>query len=234
MRFTPSPPKRPATAAVYLTLAAQLAAMTALVLFEEVRGRRLAAEIASLGGDPRSPGAEALVGAVTLFAVLMMLLVGTTVAASAAYLTWLVRVRQANSRTATAAPVAAGWLIPGVNLIAPALLVDEVWRGAQPPLDRRHRWLALLGAWWLSWLTALSLVVVRLPLDAGAGELTGLSGVELAATTVAALLCALTVREITRIQTAPSRQRFHSLRPPPRSLSAFRRTPLEPSGTAEG
>ncbi|MFB9530461.1 DUF4328 domain-containing protein [Nonomuraea roseola] len=179
--------------------------MTALVAFEEIRGRRLAAEIVIMGGDPRAPGAEAVVGAVTLFAVLMLAAVTTTFAAGAAYLTWLVRARRANKAANPSGPVLAAWLLPGINLIAPVMLVDEVWRGARPPFDRRGRWLALVGAWWLSWLTAVALVAIRLPLRDSTGDLTGLSGLELGAAAVAALLCACTVREITRIQTAPAR-----------------------------
>ncbi|MFE3451544.1 DUF4328 domain-containing protein [Nonomuraea sp. NPDC059194] len=179
--------------------------MTALVIFDQVRGRQLAAEIVTLGGDARSPGAEAVVGAVTLFAVLMMLAVGTLAASASAYLTWLVRARRANKTASPSGPVLAAWLLPGVNLVAPVVLVDQVWRQARPPYDRRVRWLALVAAWWASWLAALALVAVRLPLRGSSGELTGLSGLELGVTAVAALLCACTVRQITRIQTAPSR-----------------------------
>lgn len=203
MRHAPSAAKRSASA-VYVTLAAQLAAMTALVIFDEVRGGRLAAEIITLGGDIRSPGAEAVVGAVTLFAVLMLLTVGTLVASASAYLTWLVRACRVNKVATSSGSVIAAWLLPGINLMAPAVLVDQVWRGADPPHDRRTRWLALVAAWWTSWLAALALVTIRLPLRGSSEELTGLSGLELGVTAVAALLCACTVREITRLQTAAS------------------------------
>lgn len=204
MRFTPSPPIR-AAFAVYVTLVAQLASLAGLVIFEQARGRRLATQVAALGGDPRAAGAEAVVGAVTVFAVLMMLVVGTTLAAAGAYLTWLVRARQINSRSAPAGPVLWAWLVPGVNLVMPVRLADEVWRNAKPPFDRRGRWLLLLGAWWVSWLATLGLIAERLLLDDRAGDLTGIGVTELAVATVAALLCAATVREITRIQTAGAR-----------------------------
>lgn len=206
VRFTPSPPTR-AASAVYVTLTAQLASMAGLVVFEQTRGRRLATQIAALGGDPRASGAEAVVGAVTVFAVLMMLVVGTTLAAAAAYLTWLIRARQANSRSAPPGPVFWAWLMPVVNLVAPARMTDEVWRGARPPFDRRGRWLALLGAWWVSWLATLGLLAERLLLDNTPGDLTGIGIAELAITAVSAVLCAATVREITRIQSAPTRHR---------------------------
>ncbi|WP_308250929.1 DUF4328 domain-containing protein [Nonomuraea rhizosphaerae] len=174
--------------------------LAALVVFEHGRGHSLATQLASFGGRPRGADADAVVGAVTVFAVLIMLVAVTTVAAAAAYLTWLVRARQANSRSASPSPVAWAWLLPGVNLVAPVLLVDEVWRGSRPPLDRRPRWLALLGAWWLAWLTTLALVTVRLSLDSSAGDLTGIGLPELLSASVAALLCACTVRDVTRIQ----------------------------------
>jgi len=197
VRFAQAPPIK-AASAVYVTLTAQVLSLGALVLFEQVRGRHLAVQLAAFGGRPQGADAEAVVGAVTVFAVLMMLVTGTTVAAAAAYATWLVRARQANDADAPSAPVSAAWLIPGVNLVAPVLLVDEVWRGTRPPAGRRERWLALMGAWWLSWLVVLVLVLVVLPRDSGG--LTGAGFAELACLAVAALLCAATVREITHLQ----------------------------------
>ncbi|WP_043640262.1 DUF4328 domain-containing protein [Nonomuraea candida] len=222
VRYTQASPTR-AASAVYVTLTAQVLSLGALVIFELSRGRRLAAELAAFGGRPQGADAEAVVGAVTTFAVLMMLVAGTTVAAAAAYVTWLVRARQANDRSAATGPVAAAWLLPVVNLVAPAVLVDEVWRGARPPAGRRGRWLALLTGWWLSWLATLALVTIRLPLDASAGDLTGVGVPELACAALAALLCAATVRELTRLQrcgrsvwaTEPSPVRAFSPRPRP-------------------
>jgi hypothetical protein len=201
VRYVQAPPAR-AVSAVYVTLAAQVLSLGALVLFEQGRGRRLAAQLAAFGGRPHGAEADAVVGAVTVFAVLMMLVVGTTIAAAAAYVTWLVRARQANDRSAPTAPVAWAWLLPGVNLVAPVLLVDEVWRGADPPLDRRPRWLSLLCAWWLTWLATLALVTIRLPLDSSAGDLTGIGLPELVCAAASALLCATTVRDLTRLQRA--------------------------------
>lgn len=199
VRYAQAPPTR-AASVVYVTLAAQVLSLGALVIFEHSRGRRLATQLAAFGGRPHGADADAVVGAVTVFAVLMMLVAGTAMAAAAAYVTWLVRARQANDRSAPAGPVAAAWLIPGVNLIAPLLLVDEVWRGTGPPHDRR-RWLALLTAWWLSWLATLTLVTTRLPLGHSDG-LTGIGLPELTCAMVSALLCAATVRDITNIQCA--------------------------------
>ncbi|MFG1958276.1 DUF4328 domain-containing protein [Nonomuraea sp. NPDC049028] len=204
VRYAQAPPTR-AVSVVYVTLAAQVLSLGALVIFEQARGRRLATQLAAFGGRPHGADAQAVVGAVTVFAVLMMLVAGTAIAAAAAYVTWLVRARQANDRSAPTGPVAAAWLIPGVNLIAPPLLLDQVWRGARPPNDRRPRWLALLAAWWLTWLAMLALVTVRLPLGSSSGDLTGIGLPELACATVSALLCAATVRDITRIQCSHSR-----------------------------
>jgi hypothetical protein len=216
MRFTSSPQKSPqkrSALAVYVTLAAQVLATAALVVFEQARGRRLAREISALGGDPHAPGAQAVVGAVSLFAVLIMLAAVTTIAAVIACLTWLIRARQDAGQARPAAPsVLAGWFVPGVNLIAPPVMMDRLWWASRPPVDRRTRWLALLTAWWLSWLAALTLVLVRL-LSApsqGGTSLTGLGPVELAAITVAALLCAATVRQIARIQAVSAQHRHRT------------------------
>lgn len=206
VRYAQAPPIR-AASIVYVTLAAQVLSLGALVIFEHSRGHRLATQLAAFGGRPHGAAADAVVGAVTVFAVLMMLVAGTTMAAAAAYVIWLVRARQANDRSAPAGPVAAAWLIPGVNLVAPPLLVDEVWRGAGPPPDRRPRWLALLTAWWLTWLATLALVTTRLPLGSSSDGLTGIGLPELTCAAVSALLCAATVRDITRVQCSTSRAR---------------------------
>jgi hypothetical protein len=198
VRFAQAPPIK-AASAVYVTLAAQVVSLGALVLFERVRGRELATQLAAFGGRPRGADAQALVGAVTVFAVLLMLTTAATVAAAAAYVTWLVRARQANDPSAPSTAVAGAWLIPGVNLVGPALLVHELWKGTRPPSDRRARWLALVAAWWLSWLTTLTLAVTGLARDPSGG-LTGAGLAELTCLTLSALLCAATVREVTRLQ----------------------------------
>ncbi|SNT15803.1 protein of unknown function [Streptosporangium subroseum] len=222
MRFISSPQKSPqkrSASAVYVTLSAQVLATAALVVFEQARGRRLAREISALGGDPHAPGAQAVVGAVSLFAVLIMFAAVTTIAAVIACLAWLIRARQDAGQARPAAPsVLAGWFVPGVNLIAPPVMMDRLWWASRPPADRRTRWLALLAAWWLSWLAALTLVLVRLlsgPSQGGT-SLTGLGPTELAAITVAALLCAATVRQITRIQAVSGRHRTPESRVVPR------------------
>ncbi|MBB4920206.1 DUF4328 domain-containing protein [Streptosporangium saharense] len=204
MRFVPPVPRRSATA-VHAALAAQVLTVAALVVFEHVRGRRLAGEISALGGDPHAPGAQAVVGAVTVFAILVMLVAVAAFAGAAAYLTWLVQARQRVTRSWTPAlPMLAAWLVPGVNLVVPPLLVHRLWRDSRPPADRRARWLALLAAWWLSWLATLAVAVARLPFGAphGDSDLTGLGLADLAVVTLAALLCAATVRQITTVQTA--------------------------------
>ncbi|MCG5216334.1 DUF4328 domain-containing protein [Streptosporangium soli] len=214
MRLAPPPPRRSASA-VYATLLAQLTAMTALVIFEAVRGSRLAVEITALGGDPDSPRAQAVVGAVTVFAILVLLTITTTCAAAATYLTWLVRAIQANDPFARpAGGVVAGWFVPVVNLVAPPLLVDRAWRDADPPADQRRRWLALLSAWWLCTLAAPVLIALRVPASAESA-LTGLGPADLSIVALAALLCAATVREVTRIQvvsTRPHRATEHAAR----------------------
>lgn len=173
---------------VYAALGAQFTALTALVVFEEVRGRRLAVEIASFGGDPDAPGARAVVGAVTVFAMLMMVTVAATIVTAGLYLVWLRRAR----RSSSAASVLAGCLLPGVNLVLPPLLADWAWQDGES--EDRGRWLLLLSAWWASWLTALWLVLSGLT---GSSGLTGIGPTELLAVGLSAVLCATTVREIT-------------------------------------
>jgi len=86
VRFAQAPPTKAANA-VYVTLIAQVLSLGALVLFEQVRGRSLAAELAAFGGRPSGADAEALAGPATAFAVLLLLAVATTVAAAAAHTT---------------------------------------------------------------------------------------------------------------------------------------------------
>ncbi|MEW9530120.1 hypothetical protein [Microbispora sp. NPDC049125] len=236
MRSTSSAVDR-AAVGVYAGLAAQVASMAALTVFEEARGGRLAGQIAAFGGDPGSPAARHVAGAATVFAVLVLLVAATTAATGLTYLTWLRRVRPGVPGPA----LAAAWLVPGVNLVMPPVLADHAWRDAAPasPAVRagglragggavrfgggagqlgggavsasgpgreagppghaaapgRVRWLVLLTCWWLSSLAALFLVLAG-PSRPGAG-LTGIGLPELAATAIAALLCAATVREIT-------------------------------------
>ncbi|WP_329429093.1 DUF4328 domain-containing protein [Streptosporangium sp. NBC_01495] len=206
MRSIPSLQK--SASAVYVTLTTLVIATAALAVFEQVRGRRLVLEIAELDGDPHAPGADAVFGAVTVFAILIMFFAAAAIAAVAAYLNWLLRARQNADRPAVA-PVLVSWFVPVVNLVAPAVLADRLWWASRPPLDRRLRWAALLTAWWLSWLVAFALVLARLWPGASQGgtNLTGFGPTELIAVAVAALLCAMTVRQITGIQVAGSRHR---------------------------
>ncbi|GAA5054918.1 hypothetical protein HNP84_006125 [Thermocatellispora tengchongensis] len=244
MRFAPPPPHR-AASAVRATLLAQVSALTALVVFEAVRGRDLAREIAALPGDPASPQAQAVAGAVTVFAVLVLLTVAATAAAAAAYAVWLTRAARANAPAARmAGAVAATWLLPPVNLVAPPLLLDRIWRGANPEGHGRRRWLALLTAWWLTSLIALALVVLRLPplgVPGLSGQgITGLGPAALVAVVIAARLCAATVQEITRLQSRPrARGRTrpwsrllhrHATRPAPAGGAAPERSSLRPTG----
>lgn len=172
---------------VHVALAAQMLALTALVIFEETRGDRLAARIAAVGGDPRAPGAEEIMGEVTVLALLVLAVPAAWIAAATAYLRWLGGLRPRAVRA---------WLVPGVNLVAPPFALHAVWAAAGAADDgRRRRWLILLTGWWLSWLTALGVIVVSLlARDAG---VTGLGPAAAATTALAAALCAATVREVT-------------------------------------
>ncbi|TQS10706.1 DUF4328 domain-containing protein [Microbispora sp. SCL1-1] len=209
-----------AAAGVYAALAAQVVSVTALAVFEETRGRRLAAQIAAFGGDPASPAARTVSGAATAFAVLVLLAIGATVACAAAYLSWLRLVRQGTPPVA----LAAACLVPGVNLVVPPFLADLAWREGPAGRPRRNggimrsgdpargepygagdrtRWLVVLACWWMSWLAALGLVFAGPARDG----LTGLGTAQAAAIAVAALLCASAVREVTLRHAGAGRKR---------------------------
>lgn len=128
MRSTSSPVSR-AAAGVYACLAAQVVSLTALAVFEQARGRRLAAQIAAFGGDPASPAARAVSGAATAFAVLVLVLLTATVAAVVAYLSWLRLVRPGTPP----AVLAVACLVPGINLVMPPILADLAWRETPAP-----------------------------------------------------------------------------------------------------
>ncbi len=209
-----------AAAGVYAALAAQVVSVTALAVFEETRGRRLAAQIAAFGGDPASPAARTVSGAATAFAVLVLLAIGATVACAAAYLGWLRLVRPGTPPVA----LAAACLVPGVNLVVPPFLADLAWREGPAGRPRRNggimrsgdpargepygagdrtRWLVVLACWWMSWLAALGLVFASPARDG----LTGLGTAQAAAIAVAALLCASAVREVTLRHAGAGRKR---------------------------
>ncbi len=196
MRSASSEVSRSAVA-VYASLGAQVASMAALVVFEHVRGRRLTREIAAFGGDPHDPAAHEVVGAVTVFALLMLLLAAATITAAVAYLSWLHRVR----RSGSGLYAVGAWLLPGVNLVAPPIIADRAWREAAHGRESRSRWLPLLIGWWVSWLALIWLVLIRLPRTHSQADLTGAGLLELVTAAVAAALCAVTVHRITRLRT---------------------------------
>ncbi|MDH2429711.1 hypothetical protein [Sphaerisporangium sp. TRM90804] len=200
MRYTRSAVGRSAVG-VYLALAAQIATLACLVAFELVRGRQLARQVSLLGDDPKAPGAEAVVGDVTWFAVLLLLVVATTIAAGFSYFSWL---RHAG---ATSRMIAIAWFVPVLNLAAPALLVHALRQDAGLRDGGRRPWLALVAAWWACWLATVFLVLVMpVTKSHGGTALTGLGVTELLVAVLAALLCAATVRAVTsaRLSARPS------------------------------
>ncbi|RJL22811.1 DUF4328 domain-containing protein [Bailinhaonella thermotolerans] len=214
MRYAPSPPKGPA-ALLYVLLAAQVAAVAALAVFEHLRGKRLVAELTGLTG--RAP--EPVVGAVTVFAVLIMAAALITAATVACFLVWVWRARRsaelygfAPQRLARGWAVAA-WFLPVANLVLPVLVLDDLWRASAPGGDRRA-WHTLLAAWWASWLALLAVALAGpLGLVRAAGpdlDLTGVGLMESAATAIAAATAAAVVRAITLRQrhTTTSREPY--------------------------
>ncbi|GII67140.1 hypothetical protein Skr01_72250 [Sphaerisporangium krabiense] len=201
MRYARSSVRR-AAVGVYLALAAQIATFACLVVFEQARGEALARQVAQLGADPAAPGAAAVTGAMTWFAVLILLVVAATVAAGFSYFAWL---RQAG---ATPGMIAIAWFVPVLNLAAPALLLHALREDAGLREGRRKVWLVMVAAWWASWLGILFLIGSRLPVTGApqGKDLTGLGVPELAVAVLAALLCAVTVHEVTeaRMSARPS------------------------------
>ncbi|GIH78844.1 DUF4328 domain-containing protein [Planobispora longispora] len=203
-----SPSRRRSASAVYAALAAQVLSVAALVVFEQVRGVRLALEISAFGSDAQASGARAVAGAATVFALLILFAAVTTIFVITTYLLWLVRIRPGSGSAAPSMrSLLAGWFVPVLNLAAPPVLLDRLWQGCRPAEGRRSHWLVLLAAWWTSWLTAAALIV-RLPFSPRAeAGLTGLGPAELAAVALAAVLCAATVQQITAAQTSGARHR---------------------------
>ncbi|GGL06765.1 hypothetical protein Sme01_67120 [Sphaerisporangium melleum] len=220
MRYARSALSRSA-AGVYLALAAQIATFACLVVFEEARGKQLARQVARLGGDPDAPGAKAVTGAMSWFAVLVLLVVATTVAAGCSYFAWL---RRAG---ATPRMIAIAWFVPVLNLAAPALLLHALRQDAGLREGRRRPWLVLLAVWWACCLAMVFLLIVRPPFAHAphGGTLTGLGPAELVVAVVAALLCAATVKEVTqaRVSARPS-SIAHSLKLLPALRSLPRHT----------
>ncbi|GGS91854.1 hypothetical protein GCM10010156_57650 [Planobispora rosea] len=203
-----SPSRRRSASAVYAALAVQVLAVAALVVFEQVRGARLALEIAAFDADAQASGARAVAGAATVFALLILSAGAATISVIITYLLWLVRMRPgAGPAAPSVRSLLGGWFVPVVNLAAPPVLLDRLWQGCRPAEGRRSHWLALLAAWWLSWLAAIVLIV-RLPFSSHAATgLTGLGPAELAAVALSAVLCAATVQQITGAQTSGARHR---------------------------
>ncbi|WP_283137822.1 DUF4328 domain-containing protein [Rhizohabitans arisaemae] len=201
MRYAPSAPVRPAMWTCVL-LVSNVLAVTALAIFEATRGQTLMREIAAMGGMPRESEGNPVVGAVTVFALLVLLATGIALTTAGSYLGWLWRARQTIEVYGLTRPrfsrgwAIAVWFVPLVNLVLPPLIVHDVWRGSSSP--RRLTlapWLTLLTCWWASCLvTVWTLVFSRGPL------LTGTGHAQAASVLVSALLCGATIWEITRAQ----------------------------------
>lgn len=102
-----------------------------------------------------------------------------------------------------------GWFVPFLNLIRPFQVASEIWREStrvwarRAGDDPRRPGDALVGLWWLLFLTmnALSMFALRITMDAeGISRLITATRIMVAAE-VAAVLCAIAaIRMITRIQ----------------------------------
>ncbi len=65
----------------------------------------------------------------------------------------------------TPAWAVAAWLVPGVDLVLPQQVADELWKGSDPwaPLGwrarRRGRRAGVVRCWWVSWCAAIALLI---------------------------------------------------------------------------
>ena len=117
------------------------------------------------GAGASAEGARILIdgakGAITLSAPLSLALFMLGIPAAVAFLTWLLKVRRGLPALGAEPRYSAGWtvgawLIPGVQLVAPYLVMRDLWRGcgAGPA--------ALLGLFWALFATGLALTYAYL------------------------------------------------------------------------
>lgn len=149
---------------------------------------------------------------VTTLAVL-----GAVALTAAAFVAWSLRAYRnlpalgINHRRYWTVWVVVGWLLPGLNLILPKLLIADIWRGSHPhtPYGDDDRWLrrpvaSVVHTWWSSVLLAPAIGVIGW--TAVADHLTGteanavISAVNVAAAAVLAV-AASAARRIVAIVT---------------------------------
>lgn len=123
------------------------------------------------------------------------------------YLAWLWRAFEQVSgpRPCAQGWVVAGWLIPVVNLWLPPTVVHAVWLNSSGhhPVER-ERATSVVTAWWVSLLSAITLIMLFAAIGADSLAQARFSvHVAMAATAtlaLAAALCMVTVFRITRLQ----------------------------------
>ncbi|MCK2219480.1 DUF4328 domain-containing protein [Actinomadura sp. ATCC 31491] len=132
-------------------------------------------------------------------------------AAAAAFLAWLARVRANAVRLSPDGHrygrfwVVAGWVMPIGWFWIPRHVVHDVWRASAPPAARG---LALINLWWAAWLVAhmvsrTSWVLTGLTEDpAGTALLLRLDVAGIGLMLVAAVLAVAVVRRVTGVQEA--------------------------------
>jgi hypothetical protein len=104
------------------------------------------------------------------------------------------------------------WFIPLANLVIPVLIVQDLWRGANPstprgdPAWRSARGSWLVGVWWAAWVVSLLRYVAPNAGFNDSGSLDDLEGsnvialVGVVATAIAAVLAAFVVWSLSRRQ----------------------------------
>jgi RNA polymerase subunit RPABC4/transcription elongation factor Spt4 len=139
-----------------LIAASAVAAVASLGLTLVLRDLRL---------RPTSDGFDRVATLTDVRATSVALLAGLGLLTAAVSVVWVRRALADNEALGAGPPrltrawVAPGLLIPGVNLVVPPLLLDEVWRGSDPAAPRldEGRWRSRPGPtlMWLGWALLL-------------------------------------------------------------------------------
>lgn len=97
-----------------------------------------------------------------------------------------------------------GWLVPFFNLVAPAQIVDDVWRTTVPSRSRKR-----IGAWWNTWIFSGLLAIVELVISdsarVGVGDVI-VDWMSAVSVTAAAILWVSIVQAISNVQDGLARK----------------------------
>ena len=146
--------------------------------------------------------------------------VAVSVAAAVVFVLWLWRARlnsevfcQADHRRSHLW-VLTGWICPGVNLVYPKQIVDDIWVASDPKTPAmtddltKRRAAPVTSAWWFCWVAAMILdvgvrrVLMWIEPTVGSLRLTALAAtVSLGLTVASAVLALSIIKQVTAMQT---------------------------------